>query len=135
MPRIRKDDMVEILSGNDRGKRGRVLKMIPKKDRVLVQGINLRWKHMRKSQQSPQGGRIKKEIPVHISNVMLVDEANDTATRVGYQMIDGKKRRVSRKSGQPIAAAVAGKKAPKKAEKSKEKAAKKAGSTSQEGGE
>jgi large subunit ribosomal protein L24 len=118
MPRIRKDDMVEIISGNDRGKRGRILKMVLKKDRVLVQGINLRWKHMRKSQQSPQGGRIKKEIPIHISNVMLIDEANDTATRVGYQVIDGKKRRVSRKSGQPIAAAVAGKKAPKKEKKS-----------------
>ena len=135
MPRVRKDDMVEILSGNDRGKRGRILKMVMKKDRVLVQGINLRWKHMRKSQQSPQGGRIKKEIPIHISNVMLVDEATDTATRVGYKVIDGKKRRISRKSGQPIAAAVAGKKAPKKTEKQKEKADKKAGSASPEGRE
>ena len=131
MPRIRTEDMVEILSGNDRGKRGRVLKMLPKKGRVLVQGINLRWKHMRKSQQSPQGGRIKKEIPIHISNVMLVDEGTDTATRVGYQWIDGKKRRISRKTGQPIAAALADKKAPKK----KEKAAKKAGSASSEGKE
>ena len=131
MARIRKDDMVEIIAGNDRGKRGRVLKMVPKKDRVLVQGINLRWKHMRKSQQSPQGGRIRKEIPVHISNLMLVDEATDTATRVGYQVIDGKKRRISVKSGKPLAAALAGKKAPKK----ETKAAQKAGSASSEGKE
>ena len=77
---------------------------------------------MRKSQQSPQGGRIKKEIPVHISNVMLVDEGNDQATRVGYETIDGKKRRVSRKTGKAITAAVAGKKAPKKDKKSAAKA-------------
>ena len=122
MARIRKDDMVEIIAGNDRGKRGRVLKTVPKKDRVLVQGINLRWKHMRKSQQSPQGGRIRKEIPVHVSNVMLVDEGTDTATRVGYRMIDGKKRRISIKSGQPISVALAGKKAPKKEKKAAQQA-------------
>ena len=107
MPRIRKDDMVEILSGNDRGKRGRVLKTIPKKDRVLVQGVNLRWKHMRKSQQSPQGGRIRKEIPIHVSNVMLVDEAADTKTRIRTVVKDGKKIRVSRKSGNEIGTAPA----------------------------
>jgi large subunit ribosomal protein L24 len=129
MPRIRKDDMVEILSGNDRGKRGRVLKMIPKKERVLVQGINLRWKHMRKSQQSPQGGRIKKEIPIHISNVMLVDEGTDTATRVGYQWIDGKKVRIARKTGTEIAGAAAGKAEKKvKAAKKTKKTAKKSAS-------
>ena len=102
MARIRKDDLVEVTAGNDRGTRGRVLKIIPKKDRVLIQGVNLRWKHMRKSQQSPQGGRIRKEIPIHVSNVMLIDETSDSATRIGYQRIDGKKVRVSRKSGKPI---------------------------------
>jgi large subunit ribosomal protein L24 len=123
MPRIRKDDMVEIISGNDRGKRGRILKMVLKKDRVLVQGINLRWKHMRKSQQSPQGGRIRKEIPVHVSNVMLIDETSDSATRIGYERIDGKKVRVARKSGKPItgggstAGSTAGKAADKPADK------------------
>ena len=119
MARIRKDDMVEIIAGNDRGKRGRVLKTVPKKDRVLVQGINLRWKHMRKSQQSPQGGRIRKEIPIHVSNVMLVDEATDRATRVGFQVVDGKKVRVARKTGGAITGAEAAEKgaatkAPKK---------------------
>ena len=102
MARIRKDDLVEVTAGNDRGTRGRVLKIIPKKDRVLIQGVNLRWKHMRKSQQSPQGGRIRKEIPIHMSNVMLIDETSDSATRIGYERIDGKKVRVARKSGKPI---------------------------------
>ena len=103
MARIRKDDLVEVVAGNDKGTQGRVLKILPKKNRVLVQGVNLRWKHMRKSQQSPQGGRIRKEIPIHISNVMLVDEGG-SATRIGYEVIDGKKTRVSRKSGTAITA-------------------------------
>ena len=102
MARIRKDDLVEVIAGNDRGKRGRVLKLISKKDRVLVQGINLRWKHMRKSQQSPQGGRVKKEIPIHISNVMPVDEATDTRARVAAKFVDGKKIRVAAKTGNEL---------------------------------
>jgi len=107
MARIRKDDLVEVIAGNDRGKRGRVLRLVPKKDRVLVQGVNLRWKHMRKSQQSPQGGRVRKELPIHLSNVMLVDEGTETRTRVGYTIEDGKKERVSRASGKVIGTAPA----------------------------
>jgi len=102
MARIRKDDLVEVVAGNDKGTRGRVLKIIPKKNRVLIQGVNLRWKHMRKSQQSPQGGRIRKEIPIHESNVMLIDDSTDSATRIGYQKVDGKKLRIARKSGKAI---------------------------------
>jgi len=99
MARIRKGDMVEILSGNDRGKRGRVLRMLPDKDRLVVQGVNLRWKHMRKSQQSPQGGRMRKEMPIHISNVMLFLEGEETRTRVGFTIHEGKKVRVARRTG------------------------------------
>ena len=102
MARIRKDDLVEVVAGNDRGKRGKVLKLVPKKDRVLIQGINLRWKHMRKSQQSPQGGRVRKEVPIHISNVMLVDEAVDKRTRVASKFVDGKKLRVAVGSGNEL---------------------------------
>ena len=102
MPHIRTGDMVEVISGNDRGKRGRVLRVDRDNDRVVIQGINLRWKHMRKSQQSPQGGRIRKEIPIHVSNVMLVDEAADTRSRVGSAVKDGKKVRVAVKSGEQI---------------------------------
>ncbi|MHC4954771.1 MAG: 50S ribosomal protein L24 [Planctomycetota bacterium] len=130
MARIRKDDLVEVIAGNDRGKQGRVLKIIPKKDRVLVQGINLRWKHMRKSQQSPQGGRIKKEIPIHVSNVMPVDESVGTRTRVSYRYEGGKKLRVARGSGKEIGT---GGEATKKAEKKgAKKAPKKAADTAGE---
>ncbi len=106
MPRIRIDDLVEVISGNDTGKRGRVLKIIPDKDRVVVQGVNLRWKHLRKSQSSPQGGRIRKEMPVHESNVMLVDAVTDTRSRIGSATVDGKKVRVARKTGNAIGTSV-----------------------------
>ena len=126
MARIRKGDMVEILAGNDRGKRGKVLRVITDKDRVVVEGVNLRWKHMRKSQQNPQGGRVRREIAVHVSNVMLFDEASEARTRVGYQVVDGKKVRVSKRTGQKIGAAPAKKPAKKKAAAKKKKTKKKA---------
>jgi large subunit ribosomal protein L24 len=108
MSRIRKGDMVEVISGNDRGKRGRVLRTLPSKDRLVVQGVNLRWKHLRKSQQNPQGGRVRREMPIHRSNVMVFDEASGSRVRVGYQVVDGRKTRVDRKTGAEIGAAVAG---------------------------
>jgi large subunit ribosomal protein L24 len=113
MGRIRKDDMVEVLSGNDRGKRGRVLRVIPDKDRIVVQGVNLRWKHMRKSQQMPQGGRMRREMPLHVSNVMLFDEAAQLRSRVGYKVEDGKKVRILRKTGAVLGAAPPAEKAKK----------------------
>ena len=122
MARIRKGDMVEILAGNDRGKRGRVLRMIRDKDRIVVQGVNLRWKHMRKSQQMPQGGRMRREMPLHVSNVMLFDESAQERSRVGYAVVDGKKVRVARKTGAVVGVAPAAEKAEKK---TKKKAAKK----------
>ncbi|MGH7162641.1 MAG: 50S ribosomal protein L24 [Planctomycetota bacterium] len=102
---VRKGDLVEVLSGNDRGKRGRVLRVIPAKARVVVQGVNLRWKHLRKSPKAPQGGRLRRETPLHVSNVMIFDEAAGTRTRVGVRESDGKKVRVGRKTGREIGAA------------------------------
>jgi large subunit ribosomal protein L24 len=108
MARIRKGDMVEVLSGNDRGKRGRVLRTLPSKNRLVVQGVNLRWKHLRKSQQNPQGGRVRREMPIHQSNVMVFDEASGTRIRVGYSRVDGRKMRVDRKTGVEIGGALSG---------------------------
>lgn len=122
MGRIRKDDMVEVLAGNDRGKRGRVLRVIPDKNRIVVQGVNLRWKHMRKSQQMPQGGRMRREMPLHVSNVMLFDEGAQLRSRIGYKVEDGKKVRVVRKTGAVLGAAPPAEKAKKT---TKKKAAKK----------
>jgi large subunit ribosomal protein L24 len=116
MARIRKGDMIEVIGGNDRGKRGQVLKVIPDNDRVVVQGINLRWKHLRKSQQSPQGGRVKREVAIHISNVMVFDAEAGERTRVGYQGAGKEKIRVGRKTGKELGAVV---KAPEKATKKK----------------
>lgn len=105
MARIRKGDMVEVLSGNDRGKRGRVLRVVRDKGRVVVEGVNVRWRHMRKSQQAPQGGRMRREMPIDASNVMLFDEAAATRTRVGFRVVDGRKVRVGRRTGTEIGAA------------------------------
>ena len=130
MARIRKDDLVEVIAGNSAGTRGRVLRVIPDKNRLVVQGVNLRWKHLRKSQQNPQGGRVQRETAVHISNVMLYDEEAGGRTRVGFKVVDGKKVRIARKTGGEIGTApakAAEKPAKKKAaKKTAKKAAKKA---------
>jgi large subunit ribosomal protein L24 len=107
MAGIRKGDLVEVIAGNERGKRGRVLRVIPDRDRVVVEGINVRWKHMRKSQKTPQGGRIQRELPIHRSNVMFFDEASGARSRLGSRIVDGKKARVLRKGGGPVGAAPA----------------------------
>jgi large subunit ribosomal protein L24 len=128
MARIRKGDLVEVITGNDRGKRGRVLRVIPERDRLVVEGVNVRWKHMRKSPKAPQGGRIKREMSLHLSNVMLFDEASGTRSRLGSGVVEGKKIRILRKSGTPVGAAPAvpakEKKAPAKRAAKKPAAAK-----------
>ena len=129
MAQIRKGDVVEVIAGNDRGKRGRVLRVIPERDRIVVEGINVRWKHMRKSQKAPQGGRLKREMAIHRSNVMLFDEASGRRSRLGSAMVDGKKVRILRKSGKPVGVAAAApaakeKKAPAKRAAKKPAAAK-----------
>jgi large subunit ribosomal protein L24 len=93
--RIRKGDLVAVIAGDDKGKRGRVLKVIADKNRVLIEGVNLVYKHLRRSQQNPKGGRVHREAPVHLSNVMPVDPQTNEAARVAYR--DG--ARVARRSG------------------------------------
>jgi large subunit ribosomal protein L24 len=74
--KIRSGDVVEILTGDDRGKQGKVLRTMPGKDRVVVEGVNVVYKHVRKTQQNPRGGRIEKEAPIHVSNVRVVTRAD-----------------------------------------------------------
>lgn len=105
--RIRQGDTVAIVSGDDRGKRGRVLRIIPEKNRVVVEGVNLVFKHLRKSQQHPQGGRIRREAPVHMSNVMPVDSETNRPTRVRSVEKDGKRVRVGVRSGAEVGGAAA----------------------------
>lgn len=96
--RIKKGDVVAVISGGDKGKTGKVLEIDGKADRVVIEGINRVWKHLRKSERNPQGGRIQKEASVHISKVQPIDPTTGKGTRVRYQVKDGAKHRVA-KSG------------------------------------
>ena len=103
--RIRTDDQVMVISGKDRGKTGRVLRVQPKKNRLYVEGLNIIKRHQRPVQtaggQTP-GGVIEREGPIHLSNVMLVDPKDGKPTRVGFEIEDGKRLRVARRSGQRL---------------------------------
>lgn len=79
--RFRKGDRVVVIAGNDKGQQGEVLGILTKKDRVLVQGVNLRWEHKKPTQQNPKGERVQSEHPIHISNVMPLDPATGKGTR------------------------------------------------------
>ena len=96
---IKTGDTVVVIAGADKGKTGRVLRILTGKDRVVVEGINRVWKHVRPSQRYPQGGRIQKDAPVHISNVMPVDPASGKGTRVRFEVRDGFKHRIATKGG------------------------------------
>jgi large subunit ribosomal protein L24 len=100
---VKQGDMVKVLTGEDRGKTGEVLAVYREQQKVLVQGVNRVYRHLRPSRQHPQGGRIQKEMPIHISNVLPLDPQTQEATRVGFQVnADGSKQRVARKSGQAL---------------------------------
>ncbi|HUY33976.1 MAG TPA: 50S ribosomal protein L24 [Pirellulales bacterium] len=95
---IRVGDMVEVIAGNDRGERGKVLKIDRETGKIVVEGMNRVFKHMRRSQRNPQGGRLSKEMPVQISNVSLVCTACDAAARTGARATaDGGKERYCKK--------------------------------------
>ena len=106
--KIRKNDNVIVIAGNDKGRTGKVLKVFPKTSRLIVEGINLRKKHTKPTQRSPQGGIQEKEAPIHISNVMILDPKTNEPTRIGSKIIlddkTGKKKiaRLSRVSGEMI---------------------------------
>lgn len=88
---VKKGDKVVVISGKDKGKEGTILEAYPKKERVLVEGVNYVKKHAQPSQDNPQGGILTIEAPVHVSNVMPVDPKSGQPTRVGYEVKDGKK--------------------------------------------
>ncbi len=100
---VKKGDEVVIITGKDKGKKGRVLASFPADSKVLVEGVNMIKKHARPSQQNPQGGILNQEAPIHVSNVMLADPKTGVATRVGKTILsNGKKVRVAKKSGEVI---------------------------------
>ena len=100
---VKKDDTVIVISGKDKGKKGRVIAAYPRENRVLVEGVNIVKKHARPSQANPQGGIIEQEAPIHVSNVMHVDPKSGKVTRIGYKVLDnGKKVRIAKRSGAQI---------------------------------
>ena len=101
--RIKKGDTVYVNAGDDKGKTGRVLKVLIEKNRAVVEGVNVVTKATKPNAKNPQGGLVKMEAPIHASNLQLVDPKSGKATRVGYKVNeDGKKVRISKKSGEEI---------------------------------
>lgn len=108
---IRKNDRVVVISGDHRGKKGKVLKVLAAEQRVVVEGINFIKRHTRPTQRNPQGGILEKEAPIHVSNVMLVDPKSNEPTRVSFRVLSAKgkaarqRARISKKTGEIIPAA------------------------------
>lgn len=100
--KIRVGDKVEVIAGKDKGKQGEVLQTLPKQNRVIVEGVNMVTKHIKPSQQDPEGGIITREAPIHVSNVAYYDEKAKSISKIGYEFVDGKKVRVAKKSGRQI---------------------------------
>ncbi len=104
MPRvkIRKGDHVVVLTGRDQGKNGAVLKVFPRENRAIVQGVNLVKRHQRQT-QNQDGGIISKEVPIHLSNLAIEDPKDGKSTRIGFKTLkDGRKVRFARRSGETI---------------------------------
>lgn len=102
MMRVKKGDTVVVIAGKDKGKKGTIVKVMPKTNRVLVEGVNMITKHQKPTAINPQGGIVNKEASLHISNVMPLDPETGKGTRVRYEVKEGKKVRVSVKSGKEI---------------------------------
>jgi large subunit ribosomal protein L24 len=102
--RLRKNDLVEVIAGKDAGKRGRILKVLREKSRVVVQGVGFIKRHTRPNpQRNIKGGIAEREAPIHVSNVMIVSPDDDKRTRVGFKLLaDGRKVRISRRSGEVL---------------------------------
>ena len=100
---VRRGDQVQVIAGNYKGARGQVLRAIPAKEQVVVEGVNMRKRHQGPTQANPEGGIITFEAPIHVSNVMLIDPSNDEPTRYRNRIdADGTKERISTKTGNPI---------------------------------
>jgi large subunit ribosomal protein L24 len=100
--RIRKGDRVEVITGADRGKRGEVLRVIPKENRAVVQGVNIAKRHTKPRGMGQEGGIVEKEATIHVSNVAHVDPKSNLPTRVGFKVVDGRKVRFAKRSGEVI---------------------------------
>jgi large subunit ribosomal protein L24 len=103
---VKKGDDVKVIAGNDKGREGRILAVFPDKERVLVEGINMRVHHDQPTQENPQGGRIEREVSIHVSNVMVIDPSTGEPTRIGRKRVEeeggGRWVRYAKNSGEII---------------------------------
>ena len=100
--RIKTGDTVRVIAGDHKGSEGKVVSVDREKNKAIVEGINMVSKHEKPSAQNPQGGIVKKEAPIHVSNLSLIDGKSGDITRVGFEVRDGKKVRFSKKSNEVI---------------------------------
>ena len=100
--KIKTGDTVRIVAGDHKGSEGKVMSVDRQKKKAIVEGVNMVSKHEKPSAQNPQGGIVQKEAPIHVSNLSLIDKKSGEATRVGFEVRDGKKVRVSKKSNEVI---------------------------------
>ena len=100
--KIKSGDTVRVIAGDHKGSEGKVVRIIRDKNKAIVEGVNTVSKHEKPSASNPQGGIVEKEAPIHISNLSLIDAKSGDATRVGYEMRDGSKVRVAKKSNEVI---------------------------------
>ncbi|KRM04907.1 MAG: 50S ribosomal protein L24 [Liquorilactobacillus ghanensis] len=99
---VKKNDKVKVIAGKDKGKEGTIEKVLPKQHRVIVKGVNLVKKHQKPSNANPNGGIVEVEAAIDASNVMLLDPSNNQPTRIGHKIVDGKKVRFAKKSGEVL---------------------------------
>ena len=101
--RVKKGDTVVVIAGKDKGKKGQILQVLPKDQRVLIEGVNMVKKHQKASQKVKQGGIVTQEAPVHVSNVMYFEKKANKGVRVGYKILNsGEKVRVSKNTGEVL---------------------------------
>ncbi|NAS32342.1 50S ribosomal protein L24 [Flavobacteriaceae bacterium R38] len=100
--KIKSGDTVKVIAGDHKGSEGKVLTVLRQKNKAIVEGLNMISKHEKPSAKNPQGGIVKKEAPIHISNLSLIDPKSKEATRVGFEIRDGKKVRISKESKEVI---------------------------------
>ncbi len=102
MSRLKKGDPIVVISGADRGATGEILMVNRKHGKAIVEGVNMKWKHLRKSQENPQGARVQQEFPLDLSNLAYFDSDTEKGVRLGVEEIEGKRVRVMRPSGKRV---------------------------------
>lgn len=102
MVRVKKGDLVRVIAGKDKGKEGKVLRVIPRENKVIVENVHIVKRHQRPTQRLREGGIIEREAPIHVSNVMVVCPSCNRPTRIGYKFVEGRKVRYCRKCGEIV---------------------------------